>query len=80
MLSFELAPAEIPEELLIIGDRAGLTSLLAQLTLVLSGKTDHVHLMAPSWGGTHLSDGASEPGNVPVRQVKVVLTADDFVR
>ena len=58
MLSFEVkksAPGEAPEELDIFLDLEGLKSLMAQLELLKEGRTDHIHLMSQSWGGSHLS-------------------------
>jgi hypothetical protein len=64
MLCFQFAmPAagESPDELQVVCDREGLESLLEQLRFLSEGRTDHVHLMAESWGGSHLSDSPSDP-------------------
>ena len=63
MLSFEMKqPSEgnSPEVLEIFLD---------QLRFLQLEKTDHVHLMAGSWGGTHLSDASQAEGNRSVRMV-----------
>lgn len=76
MLSFELKRSlarDDPEELEIYCDADGLESLLAQLLLLKRGRTEHVHLMAESWGGTHLDDVPQDSSRVPLRHVKVLL-------
>jgi hypothetical protein len=74
MLSFEIRRSEAAsDELDVVCDREGLESLLAQLRLLQLGKTDHVHLMAESWGGTHLDEDTSNPSSSPIRHVKVLL-------
>jgi hypothetical protein len=77
MLSFELKqpkPGESADELEVFLDRAGLESLLAQLKLLQEGRTEHVHLMAESWGGSHLSEQPQGLENIPIRHVKVLLS------
>jgi hypothetical protein len=72
MLSFEfkvLPGVEPPDELEIYCDASGLDSLLAQLQLLKSGKTDHVHLMTRSWGGTHLDELPQRATQIPLRHV-----------
>ena len=81
MLSFELAEfkdGEIPETLEVYLDREGLESLLAQLRFLEVGKSDHVHLMAESWGGTDLDDEPRFKYNPPLRHVKIVLWPPDM--
>lgn len=76
MLSFELKTlksGESADELEVYLDTDGLKSLVAQLKFLQEGKTEHVHLMAESWGGTHLSERPQVSGNIPIRHVKVVL-------
>lgn len=76
MLSFELKRSvggNDPDELEIHCDRHGLESLLAQLLLLKEGRTEHVHLMAPEWGGTHLDDLPQDANRVGLRHVKVLL-------
>jgi hypothetical protein len=76
MLSFELknADGKTVDELEIFMDRDGLESLLAQLKFLREGKTEHVHLMAESWGGSHLSQRPQGHANVSIRHVKIMLT------
>jgi hypothetical protein len=76
MLSFELkrSPSEgSPEELEIYCDIGGLESLLVQLQFIKEGRTEHAHLMAESWGGTHLDDQPQDPNHLPLRHVKVIF-------
>lgn len=76
MLSFEYAaPAagEMPEELQIVCDREGLSSLLNQLQFLTDARTEHVHLMRESWGGNHLSEKPFNPSATPIRHVKILL-------
>lgn len=76
MLSFELKKATTgsqPEMLQIHCDHAGLDALLAQLRLLEQACTDHVHLMAVSWGGSHLDEAPQEPDSVALRHVKILL-------
>lgn len=75
MLSFELktpSVSQFPEELEIYCDAIGLENLLAQLTLLKSRKTEHIQLMAGSWGG-HLDEAPQRMGNVPLRHIKILL-------
>lgn len=75
MISFELKAQEksIPDEVEIYFDSSGLSDLVAQLEMLRSGRTDHVHLMAKSWGGSHLDDGTQIASNTPVRHVRMTL-------
>jgi hypothetical protein len=76
VLSFELKkpkPGAVVDELEIFLDRSGLESLLAQLRFLQDGSTEHVHLMAESWGGSHLSDLPQDQSNTPIRHVKILL-------
>ena len=76
MLSFELKkpkPGETADELQVFLDRSGLESLLAQLKFLQDGKEEHVHLMAESWGGTHLGDQPQDQQNTAIRHVKILL-------
>jgi hypothetical protein len=80
MLSFEYkstALPSVPDELEVICDVEGLDSLLSQLLLLKQKRTDHVHLMSPGWGGSHLSDGPSSSGNSIFHHVKVLLVMRD---
>lgn len=76
MLSFEIKNSEPSsvDELEIYCDPAGLQSLLSQLRLLDDGRTDHIHLMAESWGGSHLAEEVHRPENKAIRHVKVVVT------
>jgi hypothetical protein len=76
MLSFELRPksaADGSKELEIYCDGAGLASLMAQLRFLVEQRTDHVELMSPSWGGSHLTDNPQHADHLPIRFVKILL-------
>lgn len=76
MLSFELkrpSAQDQPDELEVHCDRDGLESLLAQLRLLKDGRTEHIHLMAQEWGGTHLDNKPQSAEHVPLRHVKFLL-------
>lgn len=76
MLSFELKRAgegEAPDEIEVYLDKAGLKSLLVQLQFLEAGRTDHVHLMAESWGGSHLVDQPLGLENTPIHHVKILM-------
>ena len=78
MLSFEMKKAPAPDgsvELEIHCDSKGLESLMAQLRFLKEGRTDHVDLMSPSWGGTHLDENPRGANRVPIRSVKILLRA-----
>jgi|GEM_PF-6412913 len=76
MLSFQLKPVtsgKAPEELEIQLDAAGLESLLAQLHFLKDGRTEHVHLMSQSWGGSHLDDQTTNTDATTIHHVKILL-------
>ncbi len=76
MISFELLPntgSENPDTLEVYFDKAGLNSLIAQLRFINERRTDHVHLMAESWGGNHLDELTQVPNQIPIRHVKMIL-------
>lgn len=73
MISFELTNPNNPDELEIYLDRDGLAGLLAQLKFLCDGKTDHVHLMAESWGGDQLRETPERGTSVALKHVKVNL-------
>jgi hypothetical protein len=76
MLSFSVrpsAPGAASDELDVIFDREGLEGLLSQLQFLRDGRTDHVHLMAESWGGSHLSELPVGTGSTPIRHVKISM-------
>ena len=76
MLSFELKKpksGDVHDELEICLDRVGLDSLLAQLRFLKEGRTEHLDLMAESWGGTHLDDQPQAADATPIRYVKILL-------
>ena len=76
MLSFELKQSQTfpnEAELEVYCDREGLNALLAQLLLLSDGRTDHVHLMTETWGGTHLDEVPQGQKNLPVHHVKILL-------
>jgi Immunity protein 32 len=57
-------------------DAEGLDSLLAQLRFLTEGRTDHVHFMSTSWGGTHLDDQPQNPNSTTIHHVKILLRPD----
>jgi hypothetical protein len=71
MLSVELKSQ--PDELEIVLDHEGLSTLLAQLEFLEDGRTDHVHLMSSSWGGVHLDDQPQNPENQTIHHVKILM-------
>lgn len=75
MISFELKRVigDVPDEIEVYLDHAGLESLCAQLRFLEAGETDHVHLLAESWGGSHLFDQPFGAGNTSIRSVKVLI-------
>ena len=76
MISFEFKQPKagtMPDELEIHLDADGLRSLLSQLEFLKDGRTDHVHLMSESWGGTHLEDRPRTPDGAAIRHVKILL-------
>jgi hypothetical protein len=76
MLSFELKDVvgnDDLDQLEIYCDYDGLESLIGQLLLLKEGRTEHVDLMARSWGGSHLDELPQEPSHTPIRHVKVLL-------
>ena len=70
MISFEMNDSE---QLEIYLDKIGLAELLAQIRLLDDLKTDHVHLMAGSWGGGHLADEPVNPSAKAIRHVKMIV-------
>jgi hypothetical protein len=66
---------EVPAEVVITVDRAGLEALLAQLSFLANGRTDHLDLMSPAWGGDHLSGVPQAPSQEPIHYAKVMLTS-----
>jgi len=73
VISFEMTDATTYDQLQIYLDQQGLTDLLAQLKFLSDRRTDHVHLMAESWGGSHLREEPISVEAVPIRHVKVCL-------
>lgn len=55
-------------------DVEGLDSLIAQLQLLKSGQTDHIHLMSRSWSGDHLTDEPVSNSNAALHHVKIYMT------
>lgn len=77
MISFEYKKDSIrPEEIELWLDKNGLSSLLAQLQFLHDGKTEHVHLMSDSWGGSHLSSEAVRSDNTVIHHIKILLRED----
>lgn len=68
-------PGEAPDEVEIYLDSDGLDSLLAQLDFLKKGKTEHVHLMSESWGGSHLEDKpvGADTNTTAIQHLKVLL-------
>lgn len=76
MISFQVKRPKsgaVPDELEIHLDAEGLRSLLSQLAFLEDGRTDHVHLMSESWGGSHLEDRPRTADGEPIRHVKILL-------
>jgi hypothetical protein len=76
MLSFELKKprdGDIPDELEVHIDIAGLESLLAQLRFLRERRTEHVHLMSETWGGTHLDNRPQNADATTIHHVKFLL-------
>jgi hypothetical protein len=79
MLSFEVKnqPQKTsPDELEIYCDAEGLASLLAQLRMMADDRTDHVHLMAESWGGSGLDDRPHGSDNGSIKHVKILMVGN----
>ncbi|WP_311268295.1 Imm32 family immunity protein [Sphingobium sp. WCS2017Hpa-17] len=70
MISFEMSDAD---QLEIYLDQLGLAEFLAQIKLLDDKKTDHIHLMAESWGGSHLADGPVNTSAKAIRHVKMIV-------
>lgn len=70
MISFEMSDTE---QLEIYLDRLGLADFLAQIKLLDDHKTDHVHLMPESWGGSHLEDEPVNASAKVIRHVKIIM-------
>lgn len=73
-LSAEIGQLDGAAEVHINADRAGLDYLLQQLAHL--GKSDHVHLFAPAWGGYDLTEEPPTDGRKPVHHIKVRLCPD----
>ena len=69
LMSFEVRQGS--SELDVFLDREGLHTLLSQLAFLDEGKTDHIHLMAESWGGHDLAETPIDETATPLRHVKV---------
>ena len=73
LISFEVRGDGDSDELELFLDEVGLTALMAQLQFLQDKRTDHVHFMAESWGGSHLAELTVDPAAKPIRHVKVTL-------
>lgn len=73
MISFELTNPNSLGEMEIYLDKDGLADLIAQLKFLSDGKTDHVHLMAQSWGGDQLRETPIRRTSVAMKHVKLNL-------
>jgi hypothetical protein len=68
ILTFELAKGS--KELDIHFDEKGLEMLISMLQ-GLKGKTDHDHLMTPSWAGTELSEETQSDESELINKVTI---------
>jgi hypothetical protein len=73
MLSFEVIPWFKAQAIQITCDEAGLTSLIEALQR--ARETGHLHLRAPSGGGTDLSD--TTPSGAPAIGEVIITTGGD---
>ncbi len=71
LISFEVREGGTSEELDVFVDEEGLASLMRQLQFLQDKRTDHVHLMPESWGGSHLAEEAVDSDAKPLRHVKI---------
>ncbi len=76
VMSFEVR--DNSEELEIVLDSKGLKSLLDYLSFLDKQTTDHVHLMAKSWGGDELDEEPQLEGSKPMRHVKITFLGEDI--
>lgn len=76
MITFELKKRNDgadPDEMEVFLDEEGLKSLLSQLRFLEDGRSDHVHLMSESWGGTHLEGKPQSVNGMVIQHVKFLL-------
>jgi|GEM_PF-6286473 len=63
------------EQVFVYADRAGIEALIEYLRALLEvhakGTDDHIHLMAPEWGGTTLNTADVDPPDVAARHLKL---------
>jgi len=62
-----------PSEVEIYLDEEGLDFLLSQLAFLKQKKTDHIHLMTPSWGGDELTEDRQNPSNLLVHHLRITV-------
>jgi len=76
MLTVEIGLLEdgtLREEVEIYFDREGLEYLLARISHISSGKTDHVVLMSESWGLGDLDESPHRKNNVIAHHLSLTL-------
>ena len=73
MIKVEIMTEAHMDEIEIRLDTSGLDDLMAQLTMLRTHQTDHIHLMSPNWGGSHLDTNGSELGRRVVNHVKITI-------
>lgn len=69
-----LENGDFSEEVEIYLDREGLNDLIARLSLIKDGKTEHIHLMTESWGLGDLSENKEKENNLLAHHLKIILT------
>ncbi|MCW5958621.1 MAG: immunity protein 32 [Pyrinomonadaceae bacterium] len=69
-----LENGDFSEEVEIYLDREGLNDLIARLSLIKDGKTEHIHLMSESWGLGDLSENKEKENNLLAHHLKIILT------
>jgi hypothetical protein len=73
LISFELSDPNSADELDILLDEEGLAYLSSQLQFLRDNRTDHIHLMAESWGGYELAEVPVSADARPIRHVRIHL-------
>jgi hypothetical protein len=74
-LSAEVSIAGEGAEVFIYADQEGLDYLRQQLQHLAA--TDHIHLFAPAWGGSDLTEEPPSDEAKPVHHFKIYLRSDD---
>lgn len=73
-LSAEVSNSGKGAEVHIYADQEGLEYFRQQLGHL--GSTDHIHLFAPTWGGSDLTEELPRPDAKPVHHFKIYLRPD----